>query len=534
MIGDLADNRKNVGRFVTETHQTAARLGRARARRSPPACSACPPSCASSSRRWPSSAQATDAQSPALADLNAVRRPARDAASSNLPDVRRREPHRLQVARPSSSRDGRPALRAAQPDDRPSSTASRRTRRSSPTTSAIVLKDLDDRNRAVEKDPRSPGGKGYTGFEALLQYVFDQTMAINAFDSNGYMLKVNLFLSECSDYQNLQSLKEKLKKDPGFYSRCAAILGPQPARASRSPTRATPARRRSHEAPACRPPRRRSRSAPRHGPTSRRTPTTRARPRRPRQGAPRSSKQTARGHARHRAARPAADACPALPPAAGACPRQQPELCRRAGAPRLPARAMKPRPTSNPVLIGAVTVLVTTVAVFLAYNANNGLPFVPTTTVKVRVANGANLVKGNEVRSGGTRIGVVTDMRPVRLDDGSTGAELTLELDKEHGELPARLDAADPPALGARPQVRRARRSGTSEETFAQRRHDAGLAGVLLDRARRGLRDVRRADAQGVAGEPAAASATRSPAAASDVGRTLEELPRAAAARSSR
>ena len=70
------------------------------------------------------------------------------------------------------------------------------------------------------------------------------------------------------------------------------------------------------------------------------------------------------------------------------------------------------RLASNPVLIGAVTVLVTTVAVFLAYNANNGLPFVPTETVKVRVANGANLVKGNEVRSGGSRIGVVTDMRP--------------------------------------------------------------------------------------------------------------------------
>ena len=52
----------------------------------------------------------------------------------------------------------------------------------------------------------------------------------------------------------------------------------------------------------------------------------------------------------------------------------------------------------------------------------------------MRVANGANLVKGNEVRSGGTRVGVVTDMRPVRLEDGSTGAELTLELDKELGD----------------------------------------------------------------------------------------------------
>jgi hypothetical protein len=40
------------------------------------------------------------------------------------------------------------------------------------------------------------------------------------------MLKVNLFASECSDYQNVQSLKRELKTDPGFYSRCAAILGP--------------------------------------------------------------------------------------------------------------------------------------------------------------------------------------------------------------------------------------------------------------------------------------------------------------------
>ena len=98
---------------------------------------------------------------------------------------------------------------------------------------------------------------------------------------------------------------------------------------------------------------------------------------------------------------------------------------------------MKPASAaSNPVLIGAVTVLVTTVAVFLAYNANRGLPFVPTTTVKVHVANGANLVEGNEVRSGGSRVGVVSEMRPIRLPDGSGGAELTLELDKSYGELP--------------------------------------------------------------------------------------------------
>ena len=62
---------------------------------------------------------------------------------------------------------------------------------------------------------------------------------------------------------------------------------------------------------------------------------------------------------------------------------------------------------ASPALVGAVTVLVTVVAVFLAYNANNGLPFVPTLEVKVRADNAAALAKGSEVREGGMRIGFV-------------------------------------------------------------------------------------------------------------------------------
>jgi virulence factor Mce-like protein len=92
---------------------------------------------------------------------------------------------------------------------------------------------------------------------------------------------------------------------------------------------------------------------------------------------------------------------------------------------------------SNPVLVGAVTLLVTLVAVFLAYNANNGLPFVPTTTLKVQLTDGANLVKGNEVRSGGYRVGVISAMEPVELKDGSTGALLTLKLDRKLGDIPS-------------------------------------------------------------------------------------------------
>jgi virulence factor Mce-like protein len=92
---------------------------------------------------------------------------------------------------------------------------------------------------------------------------------------------------------------------------------------------------------------------------------------------------------------------------------------------------------ANPVLVGAVTTLVLVVAVFLAYNANSGLPFVPTRQLQVEMTNGANLVNGNEVRSGGYRIGVVDQMVPVRLrESGKVGALLTLKLDRKVGDIP--------------------------------------------------------------------------------------------------
>ena len=60
------------------------------------------------------------------------------------------------------------------------------------------------------------------------------------------------------------------------------------------------------------------------------------------------------------------------------------------------------------MLVGAVTVLVTIVAVFLSYNANSGLPFVPTYDLKANLPNAAQLVKGFEVRIGGARVGVIS------------------------------------------------------------------------------------------------------------------------------
>jgi ABC-type transporter Mla subunit MlaD len=67
-------------------------------------------------------------------------------------------------------------------------------------------------------------------------------------------------------------------------------------------------------------------------------------------------------------------------------------------------------------MVGAVTTLIVIVAVFLAYNANNGLPFVPTYRVSVVVPNAARMVKNNEVRIGGTRVGVVESIDVTRVD----------------------------------------------------------------------------------------------------------------------
>ena len=105
---------------------------------------------------------------------------------------------------------------------------------------------------------------------------------------------------------------------------------------------------------------------------------------------------------------------------------------------------------ANPVLVGAVTLLVVNVAVFLAYNANNGLPFVPTTELHAQLPSGANVVKGNEVRTGGFRVGIVTDVNPVAIGHGDVGADLQLKLDKSIGRIPidTRVAVRNRSALG--------------------------------------------------------------------------------------
>ena len=121
---------------------------------------------------------------------------------------------------------------------------------------------------------------------------------------------------------------------------------------------------------------------------------------------------------------------------------------------------------ANPILVGATTTLVVVVAVFLAYNASRGLPFIPTNALRFQVASGANLLPGNEVREGGYRVGIVDDMKPVRLPDGTTGAEVTLNIDKKVDLYPkdSTLNLRPRSVLGLKyVEIKR----GKSSDTFA-------------------------------------------------------------------
>lgn len=101
-----------------------------------------------------------------------------------------------------------------------------------------------------------------------------------------------------------------------------------------------------------------------------------------------------------------------------------------------PRRRQSGAIAANPILIGAATVLIVVVGVFLAYNANNGLPFVPTYALNVNVPSAAQLVKGNDVRYGGTRVGVVSDITPVTHRNGTVTALLHLKLQTSAKPLP--------------------------------------------------------------------------------------------------
>jgi virulence factor Mce-like protein len=93
---------------------------------------------------------------------------------------------------------------------------------------------------------------------------------------------------------------------------------------------------------------------------------------------------------------------------------------------------------SNPILVGSMMLIVTVMGVLLSYNANKGLPFVPTYQIFAEVPDAAKLTAGgSEARIGGARVGLVKEIDPLPAQDGKpVRARLLLDLQEDQSGLP--------------------------------------------------------------------------------------------------
>ncbi len=164
---------------------------------------------------------------------------------------------------------------------------------------------------------------------------------------------------------------------------------------------------------------------------------------------------------------------------------------------------------ASPTMVGAITTLIVIVAVFLAYNASNGLPFVPVYRVSVLLPNAQRLAPNNEVRVGGSRVGVIESIEPQRNPNPGDGAppvvaKLDLKLDKSVDPLPARHPGPGPLQVLLRPQVPGA--DARPRQAACRGGDDPGHPLERADRVRRHLQHLQRADPRG---EPAGADRLR-------------------------
>jgi ABC-type transporter Mla subunit MlaD len=218
VIGKLAENRRDVGRFVDEAEDTAS----ASAERAD--------DIALNFNRLPTFVRELRPTMTALGEAAVEQRPVLVDLSAAAADLERfldNSGEFAEVARPAiralgdAAPTGREALRAARPN------VAELRRFTEPTTDLapnlrITLEDFADPRRAVEPDPRAPGGRGFSGLQAVLAYVFNQSLTINGFDEFGHMVRAAIFVDDCAAYMD----GERAKEDAELAKRCNSWLGP--------------------------------------------------------------------------------------------------------------------------------------------------------------------------------------------------------------------------------------------------------------------------------------------------------------------
>jgi virulence factor Mce-like protein len=224
VIGDLADNRAQVTRWVAMADRTSAASAQRKA------------AIAAGFQRLPGFLEqlrpamlqlgnVADQQTPALRTLT--------QAAPNLKTLFDRLGPFATVSRPAfralgaASATGSKAVIAAGPTVAELTAFSKGTPELGQNLD-IILRHLDDPAYAAEPDPRSPGGQGYTGLQALLEYVYDQVLSVNIYDSSVHILKVSPFAGPCAHYADITQALSATSTGK-LNDECGASLGPHAA-----------------------------------------------------------------------------------------------------------------------------------------------------------------------------------------------------------------------------------------------------------------------------------------------------------------
>jgi ABC-type transporter Mla subunit MlaD len=218
VVGDLAGNKEDVGRFVEEARDTATASAERRdeiaagLRKLPGFLAQLEPTMAALG-------ETADAQTPALTNLRASAGQLERLLDNLGPLAKASRPAVRSLGK--SAVTGREAVTAAAPVVRQLDTFTD-TAPEVGNNLRHVLEHLNNRDKAVEEDPRSPGGKGYTGFEALLQYVYDQVLSVNIYDQTSHVLNIGVIPPNdaCAGYADAARAKDPATKD------CPSALGP--------------------------------------------------------------------------------------------------------------------------------------------------------------------------------------------------------------------------------------------------------------------------------------------------------------------
>ncbi len=184
-------------------------------------------------------------------------------------------------------------------------------------------------------------------------------------------------------------------------------------------------------------------------------------------------------------------------------PRRSPTAKRSAATRRRPPDE-PPSPQlarRSPLLIGAITTLIVVVAVYLSYNANNGLPFVPTYNIKVALPEASGLEASNQVASAARAWAWSKNDAHAGPEDRARHGDRDLKLEKEAEPLPVDTKAIvqSVSSIGLKyVQLDK----GTSQRELKIRADDPGHPGARTGEHRRPLQHVQHEDEDGEQGQP--------------------------------